>query len=124
MSFCICHHYILFYIFNFCISFQIYGVLPLHYVVVRKIYLHTTLHKKTKFFIKDFFSKCNPTDLVTLTEEIHNGKLYFLCSATKDDTFQPVNIDTLFLDKVCNFCYLIEFFHNLVPMWPQSYGLM
>ena len=38
-----------------------------------------------KFFIKDFFSKCDQTvvfgDLVTFTEEILNGKLRFLCSA-------------------------------------------
>ena len=39
--------------------------------------------KKTKFSIKDFFSKCDQTrstDLVTFTEEILNGKLHFLCS--------------------------------------------
>ena len=34
---------------------------------------------KMKFFIKDFFSKCDP-DLVTFTEEILNRKLHFLCS--------------------------------------------
>ena len=37
-----------------------------------------------KFFIKDFFSKCNQidktADLVTFTKEILNGKLHFLCS--------------------------------------------
>ena len=43
-----------------------------------------------KLFIKEFFSKCDqnrsflqiwfPVDLVTFTEEILNGKLYFLCS--------------------------------------------
>ena len=38
-----------------------------------------------KFPIKDFFSKCLPNpqlprDLVTFTEEIINGKLYFLYS--------------------------------------------
>ena len=32
------------------------------------------LHKKLKFSIKDFCSKC---DLVTFTEEILNGKLHF-----------------------------------------------
>ena len=31
--------------------------------------------QKMKFSITDFFSKC-----VTLTEEILNGKLHFLCS--------------------------------------------
>ena len=39
-----------------------------------------------KFSIKDFFSKCDQIrgklDLVTFTEEILNGKLHFLCSAT------------------------------------------
>ena len=39
-----------------------------------------------RFSIKDFFSKCDrpnlqiPTDLVTFTEEILNGKLHFLGS--------------------------------------------
>ena len=38
--------------------------------------------QKMKFSIKDFFSKCDQIrrDLVTFTEEILNGKLYFLCS--------------------------------------------
>ena len=41
--------------------------------------------QKMKFFIKDFFSKCDQilhfsADLVSLTEEILNGKLHFLCS--------------------------------------------
>ena len=40
--------------------------------------------QKMKFFITDFFSKCDlVTDLVTFTEEIRNGKLRFLCSASK-----------------------------------------
>ena len=33
--------------------------------------------QKLKFSIKDFFSECN---FFTLTEEIFNGKLHFLCS--------------------------------------------
>ena len=33
--------------------------------------------QKMKFFIKDFFSKC---DQITSTEKILNGKLNFLCS--------------------------------------------
>ena len=41
-----------------------------------------------KFFINDFFSKCDQinrffVNMVTFTEEILNGKLHFLCSATK-----------------------------------------
>ena len=36
---------------------------------------------KIKFSIKDLFSKCD-ADLVTFTEEILNGKLYFSCSDT------------------------------------------
>ena len=47
------------------------------------------LHKKMRFSITDFFSKCDQirrklretADLVTFTEEIRNGKSYFLCSA-------------------------------------------
>ena len=47
------------------------------------------LHKKMKFSIKDFFSKCgqirrkhllNLEHFITFTEEILNGKLNFLCS--------------------------------------------
>ena len=40
-----------------------------------------------KFFIKEFFSKCNqvPADLLTFTEECLNGKLHFLCSAGIND---------------------------------------
>ena len=42
------------------------------------------LHKKMKFSIKNFLSKCEqilfPADLVTFTEEILNGKLHFLWS--------------------------------------------
>ena len=44
------------------------------------------MHKKMKYSIKDFFSKCDQIrrklDLVTLIEEILNGKLHFLCSDT------------------------------------------
>ena len=43
-----------------------------------------TLHKKMKFSIKGFLSKCyqirRTADLVTFTEEILNGKLHFLYS--------------------------------------------
>ena len=43
----------------------------------------TRTAQKMKFSIKDFFRKCDQTaDLVTFTEEILNGKLHFLCSAT------------------------------------------
>ena len=39
-------------------------------------YEPVTLHKKIKFFIKDFFRKFLQ---LTSTEEILNGKLHFLC---------------------------------------------
>ena len=41
--------------------------------------------QKMKFSIKDFFRKWDQdgtADLVTFTEEILNGKLHFLCSAS------------------------------------------
>ena len=42
-------------------------------------YGHTA--QKMKFSIKDFFNKCDQIqDLVTLTEEILNGKLHFVCN--------------------------------------------
>ena len=51
--------------------------------------------QKMKFSIEDFFSKCDqirsflqfPADLVTFTEEILNGKPYFLCSDLNDVLF-------------------------------------
>ena len=43
--------------------------------------------KKIKFFIKDFVSQCYRirflANLVTLTEEILNERLRFLCSVSK-----------------------------------------
>ena len=38
--------------------------------------------QKMKFFINDFFSKCDQirADLVTFTEKIINEKFHFLCS--------------------------------------------
>ena len=38
--------------------------------------------RKTKFSIKDFLEF--PADLVTLTEEILNGKIHFLSSGSQD----------------------------------------
>ena len=40
----------------------------------------TLIAQKMKLSIRNFFSKCETADLVTFTEEILNGKLYFLCS--------------------------------------------
>ena len=36
--------------------------------------------QKLNFYIKDFFSKRDPVDLVTSNEEIRSGKFHFLCS--------------------------------------------
>ena len=54
----------------------------------------TVTAQKIKFFIKDFFSKCDQincdqetADLVTYTEEILNGKLHFLCNEFKSGYF-------------------------------------
>ena len=46
-----------------------------------------TLHKKMKFFIEDFFSKCDQirrklSHFVTCTEEIPKGKFHFLFSVS------------------------------------------
>ena len=38
------------------------------------------LNEKMKFSIKNFFSTCDTADLVTFTEEIVNGRLFF-CAA-------------------------------------------
>ena len=40
--------------------------------------------QKIKFSTKDFFSKCDqPADFVSITGEILNGKLHFLCSVNE-----------------------------------------
>ena len=51
---------------------KIFNTYPLNFTV-----------QKMKFSIKDFLSKCDQirtADLVTLAEEILNGKLNFMCS--------------------------------------------
>ena len=45
------------------------------------------LNEKMKFSIKNFFSKCDTADLVTFTEEIVNGRLFFLCSNFKSNWY-------------------------------------
>ena len=49
-----------------------------------------------KFSFKDFFSKCDQThrkvDLITITEEILNGKLHFLCSPISSYNFLFTNV--------------------------------
>ena len=53
-----------------------------HVKSFRNEFYDTSTTEKTKFSIKDFFSKCDEihADLVTFTEEILNGKLQFFCS--------------------------------------------
>ena len=54
------------------------------FIVTQRFYkpYWKSLHKKMKFSIKDFFSKCDQlqflADVVTLTEEILKRKLHFL----------------------------------------------
>ena len=51
----------------------------------RKKWIETfPLHKKKKFSIKDFFSKCD--QFVTFTEETLNGKLYFFVQHLRNDS--------------------------------------
>ena len=65
-----------------------------------------------KFFIKDFFSKCDqififPADLVTCTEEILNGKLNFIVQYTfrlfknrsRKTQVDPIDIKFVFFTK-------------------------
>ena len=52
--------------------------LRLHDAYVHLYHFPINAEQKTKFSIKDFFSK--PADLVTFTEEILNGIFHFLCS--------------------------------------------
>ena len=59
-------------------------------------YGFTLTAQKTKFSITDFFSKCDQirsTDLVTFTEQIHNGTLFVQCitfCAVTSNTFCAV----------------------------------
>ena len=53
--------------------------------MLSEFFVRVALHKKMKFSIKDFFSKCDQirqetADLFTFTKEILNRKLHFLCS--------------------------------------------
>ena len=82
-----------------------------------------TLHKKTKFSIKDFFSKCdqsrspNPqfhADLVTFTEETFNENIHFLCRVTvtfwKFSYLKNLQYMTewfVFLTKSCKYKYVV-----------------
>ena len=52
--------------------------LRLHDAYVHLYHFPINAEQKTKFSIKDFFSK--PAYLVTFTEEILNGIFHFLCS--------------------------------------------
>ena len=71
---------------RFFISQMVNSVRLLLFFLRKKVHqrimlIEKTLHKKMKFSINDFFSKCELTaDLITFTEEILNGKLHFLCS--------------------------------------------
>ena len=62
---------------QFCAHEELVRYLYLLNINVKK--LHCT---KNEILIKDFFSKCDPADLVPFTEEILNEKLHFLCSAS------------------------------------------
>ena len=48
---------------------------------------HISLHKKMKFFTKDFFSKCG--QIRSFSEEILRRKLHFLCSVHAMDPWGP-----------------------------------
>ena len=65
---------------NMCVAIVCYPVCD---IINFEIYLSVT-SQKTKFYIKDFFSKCdqirNFQSAVTFSEEILNGKLHVLCS--------------------------------------------
>ena len=59
-------------------------------VFTTKSWLLSNIVQKVKFFNKDFFSKYDKPDLFTLTKEILNGKIQFLCCVvfTKTGWFQ------------------------------------
>ena len=64
-------------------------------------------HKKMKFFIEDFSSKCNQiwSDLVRFTGEILNGKLHCLCNVV---CF--IGISRFFKELAENVCHAFEAF--------------
>ena len=64
-----------------------------------------------KFFIKDFFSKC---DQITFTEEILNGKLHFLCSV-------GVNFENFILGfALCYQFHIMTAFLFSIGMFPYA----
>ena len=48
--------------------------------------------QKMKFFIKDFFKKCDQIRSFTFTEEILNGKLHFLCSDRYTKKYRQITV--------------------------------
>ena len=68
----------------------------------------TGIAQKMKFFIKDFFSKCDqirtkPADLVTFIEEILNGKLHLFVQC--GGSLELIGADTDFLIMFLMFLY-------------------
>ena len=74
--------------------------------------IYTT--KKTKFSIKDFFSKCafGIADLVTFTKEILNGKLHFLCSDITTTSSKNIWVKFITYEKN-NFFWRIQFYKEI-----------
>ena len=86
-------------------------IILLKLFVVSEMYLglpqKSDTAQKMKFSIKDFFCKCDqipqfPADLVTLTEEMLNGKLHFLCreKSQNGSPFKKNFINNFLLMKV------------------------
>ena len=64
---------------------ETFDILTVLHLLLKKNQTKEKLHKKMKFSINDFFSKCDQIRMkrmITFTEEIFNGKLHFLCSET------------------------------------------
>ena len=72
---------------NMCVAIVCYPVCD---IINFEIYLSVT-SQKMKFYIKDFFSKCDQIrsfqSAVTFSEEILNGKLHVLCSVLLSKRF-------------------------------------
>ena len=88
-----------------------------------------TTTQKMKFFIKDFFSKCDhihsPSDLVTFTEEFLNWKLYFLPSVLIAVTrLLLIDISKFYLHHLTNKqITLMGFCRNMIRVIKVKYSL-
>ena len=68
------------------------NIIPFYFSASLQEIIFVHIAQKTKFSVRDFFSKCEQIrsflDLLVFTKEILNGKLQFLCTGS---VYPPYN---------------------------------